>query len=268
MTRLVDALEKLRWADHHLSELEAHAWEWVADKGDVPSFAEKVPYPQQRKFALRFTDTPPIPPDWALRAADTIANYRSVLDYIAWQLVEAGSHPKPLTERQAERVQFPIIYKWKPSEVPADIFSRFCQQRLLGVDPTFTRVIERHQPYQWGIANVESHPLTRLAQFSNHDKHRELRLIGMVPTGARYEIVEGINCHITHIEPFRADRFQPNAEFAWIYYEPTGEGEPDVLVKVETRAVVAFADGPVFETTMREIAAEVRTIANEFKRLI
>jgi hypothetical protein len=261
-------MEKLRWADHHLAELEASAWEWLADKGHLPPFAEKVDVPQQRKIVLRFTDTPPVPPDWPLRAADAIANYRSVLDYIAWQLVDLGSHPKPLTDRLAQGVQFPIIYKWKPSEHPADLFAQSCTSRLPGVDPTHIKVIERHQPYKWGSANIENHPLVRLTRFSNRDKHRQLRLVGTVPSGVTYDIVEGVNCSITHVERLSPGNFQPNADFLWIYYDPTGMGEPDVLVRVETRTVVAFADGPALEITMREIAREVREILDEFKRLI
>jgi hypothetical protein len=268
LTRLVDCLEKLCRAQHHFSELEAKAWEWVGDKSNLPAFVELTYEPQQRKFVLSFTDTPEVPSDWALIAADAINNFRCALDYIAWQLVDIGTEPKPLSDSKARGVNFPVIAEWKPTETPGQAFRRACDRHLPGVDPTFLGIIEHYQPYKWGVAQVDNHPLARLVSFSNRDKHREVRLVATVPSGADYEVVGETNCVVKHIEPIRPSQFQPHAQFLWIYIDPTGEGDPDVNVKVATKALVSFVDGPPMETTMREIAAGVKAVVDEFRPLL
>jgi hypothetical protein len=105
------------------------------------------PLKQQRK----------LPFDALAAAGDVIHNLRSALDYLAQQLVWAGSGSEP-----SRQVQFPI-------SKDAAAYEADKARRVEGMRPKAIKAIDRLKPYKGG-----NEALWKIHELNNIDKHRLL----------------------------------------------------------------------------------------------
>lgn len=97
------------------------------------------------------------PFDALAAAGDVIQNLRSALDYLAQQLVWAGSGSEP-----SRQVQFPIAKD-------ADAYESAKASRVEGMCPKAIKFIDSLKPYKGG-----NDALWRIHELNNIDKHRTL----------------------------------------------------------------------------------------------
>lgn len=149
---------KLSRANTHLAEVERLAFDFMNSEPTRVSLKAR-PETQDYVASVRVT---PVPLELAVAFGDAVQNLRATLDYMARALVVAdGRDPK---DGGRGSTQFPIHLT-----LPA---------RPLAVHPGISddalAIIERVQPYK-SLA-PDKHPLWRLQELSNHDKHRLLHV--------------------------------------------------------------------------------------------
>jgi hypothetical protein len=114
---------------------------------------------------------------------DAVHNLRSALDHLFWQLALVHCDGEmPWDEREQTRIQFPI------SDTPKKLKNT---GRSKYVASEHWTIIEGHQPYSDGFdeAHAFAHPLARLRQFSNTDKHRVITPVTVL-TNRHTDLVE------------------------------------------------------------------------------
>lgn len=163
---------RFRWAKQHSETLEAEYASY---------FTEPKPYglvvQHDRKYTeytFRIRIKRSIPDHWPFVIGDIVHNLRSCLDNLAFNL--AGS---PASEKQARRVQFPILRPGRKSGRAE--FYKSAKRMLPSVDDDAITIIEGIQPYH-GLRGARPptgtpapwppYPLSVLNQMSNVDKHR------------------------------------------------------------------------------------------------
>lgn len=164
---MADPYLKIGWAKEHLNILERA----------LDSFCSATP-PQaytitreddiehgEHIITMEFHD---IPPKICLIAGDAIYSMRAALDQTVWALASLNGTPG--------RTQFPIIEMWN-----ADSEKRFAKQ-VAGVPDGAFREIQALQPYHRGNA-FKSHPLWRIDEICNLDKHRRIPAHGIAVRG-------------------------------------------------------------------------------------
>ncbi|HZJ49875.1 MAG TPA: hypothetical protein VFF07_03235 [Actinomycetota bacterium] len=111
------------------------------------------------EYQLFVISIPDIPPRWGAIVGDILHNLRSALDHLAF----VGSFGW-------EDSQFPIVDS--PGEIGRNWRFKGTRDR---VSSNMWALIERNQPYSGGHAQLAfGHPLARLRDLSNEDKHRTL----------------------------------------------------------------------------------------------
>jgi hypothetical protein len=157
MSGITNAQLKLAWAKGHLDLLDT----------EITSFANSNPYTLSRgddlehqRHVLRF-NLLVVPDPICLVAGDAIYNMRACLDQLVWGLARLSGVPK--------RVVFPII------DGPVLTTSRWesFKRSLTDVPREAICEIESLQPYSRGAA-YKGHPLWRLDEICNLDKHRRI----------------------------------------------------------------------------------------------
>lgn len=149
---------KLSRATAHLAEVERLAFDFMKSEPTQVNL-EARPRTQDYVASVRVT---PVPVELALVFGDAVQNLRATLDYMARALVLAdGRSPR---DGGRGSTQFPIHFS-RPTN-PLAVHP--------GVADDALAVIERVQPYN--SSHPEKHPLWRLQELSNHDKHRLLHV--------------------------------------------------------------------------------------------
>jgi len=186
---------------------------------------------------------------WPLIVGDAIHDLRSALDHLMWQLaiVYLGRQPN---RREAPNIQFPVIRKLR--EFNGHRYLRYVQ--LADVNR-----LKPFQPYK-RARKGQRHPLPKLAQLSNTDKHRKLHLLVIIPQSASFtnrgDAFRDCIPHPTtpdpqgqpagiveHIAPRRAPRM--GDPILRILVQPTGPN-PDVEFDVMLNGYVGIGRlGPV-----------------------
>ncbi|MGH9692391.1 MAG: hypothetical protein ACRD4C_15150 [Candidatus Acidiferrales bacterium] len=153
-----DAKSKLAWAKGHLQLLDI----------EITKFSNSQPYTLTReddlehgKHVLRFNMWD-VPEPITLIAADAIYNMRSCLDQLVWSLA-------CLTVTIPQKTSFPIVDGPVLTKNKLHSFNK----SLLGVPPGAICEIDALQPYHSGAA-FKAHPLWRLDEICNLDKHRRV----------------------------------------------------------------------------------------------
>lgn len=106
-------------------------------------------------------------------------NLRSALDNLTWQLARLE------TRTPYDRTQFPI-FRWRVTTRkdrhgnPLPQFEREGRRYLKSLRLEHRAVIERMQPYVGG-RGFRRHPLFRLHEINNTDKHRLFQVVGTKP---------------------------------------------------------------------------------------
>jgi hypothetical protein len=118
---------------------------------------------------------------WGLIIGDAVHNFRSALDHLVWQLAcyrTGGANLPGVPVSESRRVQFPIDNR-RPHEEPR----RFHENdNLKHVLPEHRAIIYEHQPFGSRQLNIDlpMHPLIRLRNLSNEDKHRIITPIAVL----------------------------------------------------------------------------------------
>jgi hypothetical protein len=175
--RLESVRAKFKRAKKHINDLEI---ECTAFFESGPYLIVRQPHPQMSGWIVYgLTATRPIPHAISLMAGDALANLRSVLDYMAWELVGVnGSTPTRDTS-------FPIIDTEDSSKYEA-----VRGRKVQGMSDAAIKAIDALHPYKGG-----NNLLWRLDKLNNIHKHRVL-----VTVGAMMEGVSNSKAHF--ISPF------------------------------------------------------------------
>lgn len=130
-----DAKSKIKWANQHIHELNGKLSEFL--QPDAYSLAVKH-NPDAGIYVLTFTMTKPVPDEIQLRLGDILHHLRTVLDYVAVELVErAGGSTK--------HVKFPV--RANREELEAALNGG--EIKVAGSD-IVTLILNVIQPYQRG----------------------------------------------------------------------------------------------------------------------
>ena len=171
---------KLAWAKGHLQLLDI----------EIGKFANSNPYTLMREDDLEHQrhvlrlNLLNVPAPICLIAGDAIYNMRASLDQLIWSLARLTGIPK--------RTAFPIV----DGPVLTTSKLKTFNERLVGVPMGAICEIDALQPYHRGAA-YRTHPLWRLDEICNLDKHRRIpangsRSILNFPNLAQEEIASGV----------------------------------------------------------------------------
>src|SRR5438552_181790 len=136
--RLLDVWLKLEWAKRHADTLKADIRRWAdAQSQRLTAWTLTQKFDVNRQCIVVSLGTVELPANWMLMIGDVVYNLRASLNYLAWDLVRAGSKPKP---RRPQDVEFPICTK-------REYFDNAIGKSLPGILSKHRAVVERHQPY-------------------------------------------------------------------------------------------------------------------------
>ncbi len=131
------------------------------------------------------------PHKWSPIIGDIVHNMRSALDHLAWQLVIRNECTP------SSKTQFPILSK-DPFECNAYAKTKHWKNALdrwntqtEGMNPFDIAFLKELQPYQ-RTYDTASHPLDRLRELSNRDKHRELHFATSAFVGPLFYLNSGL----------------------------------------------------------------------------
>lgn len=176
---------RLDRAQHHLATLRREVADYLGS-GAVDVEARTLAGPH--RVELRFRQDAPPPEWWGAAIGDYLHNLRSSLDNLTWAIVQRHK-TAGLTDDQERAVQFPIRSR-------AAGWSREAARRFpTATDVDVLAALREVQPFAFteGIPGIsenlnDSHPLARLRDMSNADKHRTIRTVvaapGVVSLGA------------------------------------------------------------------------------------
>jgi hypothetical protein len=174
---------------------------------------------------------PDLPDSFSARFGDAIHNYRSALDHVAWQLVKHGSDPSPKNEFS---VQFPIYDK-------RDDLLGNRGRRLPGVaDPPFDMIDALHR-YVGGQATNDT--LTKLAKFTNDDKHRSIHATANVIARIKHEMALTGFEMVDYGGPATPPEAKAGAEIGTLIVRLTTPNEAKVEMSFYPLGYVALEDG-------------------------
>ncbi|MEX2538218.1 MAG: hypothetical protein WD646_06165 [Actinomycetota bacterium] len=181
-------------------------------------------HPRRHCIAVTVEALPEIPVRWGLRLGDIAHNFRSCLDHLAWALVHRGSRAGRLTAPEMRRVYFPV-------SKDRLAFNNEIVTMLPGVRRSDITIVRKHQPHTTGSRSA-LHSFTLLVAMSNEDKHRAIKPIWVIPTGATVSINAERDCVVTRIgRPF-SDPIQVGCELVNFYVRKTGP-DPDIDVELD-----------------------------------
>jgi hypothetical protein len=151
---------KLVRAEKHLNEVTVATLGYA--QGECSIALE--PDSERKMFVQRVRLSPSASPEISAIAGDFLANMKSILDYIVWELVKATPGNLPTASNQ-----FPI------SDTASDFAGQVARKRLRGVPNEAAALIERLQPYNAGRSILGT-----LNRLHNIDKHRTLNVVTVV----------------------------------------------------------------------------------------
>jgi hypothetical protein len=163
---------KLKRARVHLDELNLACRNWV-DRNGTPT-CRMEPAPDAPGYVLLKATVDPIGQEpFSLLIGDTVQNLRNSLDHLVFSLAIAHSHN--LSEEETRNSQFPIIggesANGTPGAGPEKFRHNAIPSMIKKVSPQAKTIIEGLQPFKLGAA-FRTHPLWRLNELANCDKHR------------------------------------------------------------------------------------------------
>ena len=220
---------KVGWASVHLENLHSTIQSYI--KNDL-AFTVKQD-PEAPAFAIRLRVQTPPTEKWSLILGDVINNYRSALDYVAWQLASAKLG-RPPTDAEARDIQFPI------SSAPSNFPGR-CRTHLR---PRDLATIGTFQPFRWKRPYL--HPLAALARLSNHDKHRVAQLTIPIIDPRNWVFMGGGGTVIQDLKLRRRVPLVYDAKAGTFEVSQSGSGLPNVQYGEAgpTPFRLELADGP------------------------
>jgi hypothetical protein len=164
MASLDAVRQKIYRAKEHWDELwDSLTTYYQSDPGDL--FPSEGSTPDNPLFI--FKEKKPVPAKIALVFGDALQCLRSSLDYLVWELVDAGGIKAP-----HRRLMFPLALT--QHQYQNDLKNR---DRLDGVPPEAIAIIDRFQPYLQ--PNPKETVLGILDELTNVNKHRRVIFTGL-----------------------------------------------------------------------------------------
>lgn len=152
---------KIVRAHQHFSYLQELIHEYLDSK---PYQIEVLAIPEDFRYVVTARHAPP-PREIGLVFGDVVHNLRSALDHYARLMVlDSGGTPKD----GGGGTTFPILRR-RPPNGPS-VVGGISDERLA--------ILDKIQPYELG-ERFADHPLWRLSELDNIDKHREVQLVAM-----------------------------------------------------------------------------------------
>jgi hypothetical protein len=157
-------LLKLARAKEHFSELRERAEAFLATEPyewsmEAEEFTDGT---REYRISASVDDYPPI--ELGVLAGDVVQNLRAALDQLIWAY--------SARDKRNRRTAFPIC-------LTAEEYRKSSPSKIQGVPEEGREFIETWQPFQLGDGAV-AHPLAKLQQLSNTDKHRTLLPVAVV----------------------------------------------------------------------------------------
>jgi hypothetical protein len=199
-------------------------------------------------------DDPFFPRLWGLLLGDTVHNFRSALDHLAWALYKRGRTPN-LSAKRERNVYFPIC-------ATRGDFNVSIKRKLPGVRRADIAIVRRCQPYIHGQRNLHRHVLTVLTKLSNADKHRVIQPVQASPGNIGIRIGETTDCIYRGVSPRNPrEVLQPGTELGRIFVKKTG---PEPYIDMEPR----FAIDPSINEflTLKEFLIKTETTVRHILR--
>jgi hypothetical protein len=247
--RLLGLLVKTERAKKHINDLYS-AIRTFCESDPYPVIIEDDPQTGDRVFRVR--ESRAVPAVISAMLGDAIHNLRSVLDYLAWQLVLAN-HDTP-----GNWTAYPIFES-------VEKYESHKAGKVKGMSDVAVEMIDATKPYQGGTDD-----LWRLHRLDNIDKHRLLITIGVVCP----EMAIDFTALARHAYPDQPDiqlpRIPISTQSGWrvvqdgaeIHRVPRFAENPDVHTKPEFPADIA-----VNETEIGGTEAVVKLL-NKFTHLV
>ncbi len=227
---------KIARADAHFQELESQVTS-TPDQAQSIRFAQQFD-PDTSTIQVTLEGVQELPVEWSLIAADALQNLRAALNYLAWELARWNLAQGGQTRDPVEDTQFPINTKPPTRENPTAFSDRF----LTDLDPSHVARIKELQPNagpflsQFSEAMLAKlpveiltmqHPLAKLANLTNEDKHKVLLRSAISSAVTQVGSYEGIDCLIEDANVFVQVELKNGAKWAEFKVSPTGP-EPKV----------------------------------------
>lgn len=182
---------KLDRAKEHLESLELEVTTTFAEMPPEDAIRVRLDFEEEVGcYVVRVAELPKAPfLRWGVIIGDFLHSLRSVLDYLAYQLVATGDTPGVLGDwKKAERVAFPI------SDGPRSKFLEGLGPKLPGVPYPLLAIVESEQPYAT-YHDLSLSPMRMLRDLSNKDKHvlvTPVHLASETPAGFRFHANEDV----------------------------------------------------------------------------
>ena len=142
---LASARAKLEWGNHHFKTISDEIREWGQPDSDTIITDDWEEHPDQGYTLVRVTSVGPIPSHWRFVIGDAISNYRSALNYAAFDIVPAKATLPP---DKLGKIQFPIVDPGKYPAAATFTVGRFHPEHLPGVPLKYWRALSPFQPYR------------------------------------------------------------------------------------------------------------------------
>jgi len=224
---LDNAWLKLEWATEHLKGLAADIEAFLeSDENKIVAERET-----DSRYTLRLKMGPVPTVRWGLTFGDAIHGLRGALDHAVWQMVLRDHGGPPESERDRNRIQFPIYNS-------PEAFEKATVLRYVS-DGSRT-ILKEAQPHPGG----NFHPLQVIAALSNDDKHR-LLIPGMCAFNeGTYKFRISHNKSVASVsEPvstiYAEDPLEDGAVLGYMDVEVIGPN-PEVHVECEIPGFIAF----------------------------
>jgi hypothetical protein len=236
---------KIERAKKHVRDLDSCIKSFLAKKPYTLA-AKPHPIAEIRHTTLYVAHVDPVPDDISLIVGDAIHNLRSALDYLMWQLVEAGGG---VPDRN---IYFPI------AETAQQYQSAIGNREIQKITPNALHIISSVQPYQ-----TLDQTLWLLHQLDIIDKHRLLLTVTASMDKWGVDLAKGSNIW------FNEDRFIPLIAGYEVVNIPTGTyNKPDQ--EFQLGVDIAFGESEIPEGelvlyTLNKMADFVNGLASKFE---
>jgi hypothetical protein len=246
-----DAWVKWAWAQVHAHALNADVAQTAPHTQGQALYSYRTHYdPDDSTLVARIDSVTALPERWNLRLGDIIANFRSCLDYIAWEVVQRGDGCTPEEESGV----------WFPMTDNDTSFDGEHPNRLPGADSADVEVIRRYQPYPDPTRFPQGHPFRVLNKLARADKHRNIQAVGVVPIDTPCEVSGLSDCkHPAVLGPIGGRVLEVGADLQRVHVVTTGD-DPRGYVGVDATCVPGLENGleiAVWAVGVRDLICEL-----------
>jgi hypothetical protein len=241
-SRLEPIRAKLKRARQHINHLEIECRSFF-DSG--PYLISRKLHPQKQDWIVYgLTATRPVPKVISLIAGDALVNLRSVLDYLAWELVIVNG------EAPDRHTSFPIYDS-------AANYAKHSRKKVQGMSDEAIKTIDACLPYKGG-----NDILWKLNELNNIHKHRVLVTVGA--------FMEGVSNSVAHfISPTNnAWRVLKSGDYLTMI-----PAQVDVDEHLQFAFQVAFNESGISECepiveTLKQTAEQIDQLLFKFKSVL